>query len=205
VQFVRLNTQLNLSIHAGALTALEYLGTSHYLPLGERPRVTLFATAATKLPKWVQTAFGEVHLEYYATGLFGDHTTLGMTEKDCGSYSVACSGLERAMLEFCYTVQTDSDFEHALRLMEFLHEGVHVETLQQLLECCESVKVKRLFLYLADHHDLPWLDQLNTQQVSLGSGPRQLSKEGVYDLHFKITVPKFMLYERMNKPEYLPY
>jgi len=199
-----LQNQDNLAIHVGGVTALEYHGRAHFLSLGKSPRVILFGNSKTKLPKWFAIADWGVHVEYFATNLFKDGSVIGLTEQEFGSYSVTCSTLERAVLEVCATARTHTDFEHALRLMEgIIHSSA--SSIEPLLTACRSVKAKRLFLYLADHNHCPWVAKLNSKKYTLGSGPRQLIKEGNYDSKFKITVPKFMEYEKMNDPDFVPF
>ncbi|VAW78678.1 hypothetical protein MNBD_GAMMA12-2833 [hydrothermal vent metagenome] len=199
-----LQKQDRLAIHVGGLSAMEYHGKGHYLQLGKRPRVTLFGNQGTRIPKWFVTADWAIALEFYATNLFKKDHSLGLIEKDCGGYSVSCSTLERAMLEVCAIMRTQSDFEHALRLMEGL-SGSTASDVEVLLSACRSVKAKRLFLYMADHHHFSWVEQLNNKKYTLGIGPRQIVKQGMYDAQFKITVPKFMLYEKMNNPDSVPF
>ncbi len=199
-----LQQQDQLKIHAGGLTAMEYHGKAHFLQLGKRPRVTLFAEPNTRLPKWYSSTDWRIALEYYATNLFEGDALVGLTKKNCGEYDVTCSTPARAMLEVCALVRSSDDFEHALRLMEKIHD-CKIQEVEALLKNCRSVKAKRLFLYLADHHDLAWLAALDDTQYTLGSGPRQIVTEGDYDPHFRITVPKFMQYENMNNPRNVPY
>ena len=54
------------------------------------------------------------------------------------------------------------------------------------------MKVKRLFLYLADKAGHEWLSYINLDKVDLGSGKRAIVSDGVYNHCFKyqITVPK---------------
>jgi hypothetical protein len=63
-------------------------------------------------------------------------------------------------------------------------------TVQKLLEGCTSVKVKRLFLYLADKAGHEWLSFINLDKVDLGAGKRAIVGSGVYIPKFQITVPK---------------
>ncbi|MDI1337495.1 MAG: type IV toxin-antitoxin system AbiEi family antitoxin domain-containing protein, partial [Lacunisphaera sp.] len=61
--------------------------------------------------------------------------------------------------------------------------------LQTLLEKCTSVKVKRLFLHLAELQRHPWLRELDQSRISLGRGKRVLVAGGRLDPKFLITVP----------------
>ncbi|MEM7495398.1 MAG: type IV toxin-antitoxin system AbiEi family antitoxin domain-containing protein [Myxococcota bacterium] len=61
---------------------------------------------------------------------------------------------------------------------------------QQLLENCDSVKAKRLFLFLARRTRRPWFRALHPRRLDLGSGPRQVVRGGKLDKTHKITVPR---------------
>jgi hypothetical protein len=61
---------------------------------------------------------------------------------------------------------------------------------QQLLEQCASVKVKRLFLYMAEKAGHAWVKHLDRSKVDLGSGKRSVAPGGVYVPKYEITVPK---------------
>jgi len=63
------------------------------------------------------------------------------------------------------------------------------EVLQALLEACTSVKVKRMFLFLADQAKHPWRSKLKDKRIKLGSGKRSLVREGRFDSRYLITVP----------------
>ena len=60
----------------------------------------------------------------------------------------------------------------------------------QRLAACRSIKVKRIFLFLANHFSYPWAKRLETANVDLGRGNRQIVKGGRLDKQFLITVPE---------------
>ena len=61
---------------------------------------------------------------------------------------------------------------------------------QELLEDCKSIKVKRLFLYMAEKAGHDWLKMLDLSKISLGTGKRATVKNGVYNAKYQITIPK---------------
>ncbi len=61
---------------------------------------------------------------------------------------------------------------------------------QELLEQCTSVKVKRLFMYMAEKANHDWVNYINLEKIDLGKGKRSLVKNGVYIPKYRITVPK---------------
>lgn len=62
--------------------------------------------------------------------------------------------------------------------------------MQRLLEDCSSIKVKRLFLYLAEKAGHSWFDYMKLDNVDLGKGKRSLVKNGVLVNKYEITVPQ---------------
>ncbi len=64
------------------------------------------------------------------------------------------------------------------------------EMLQQLLETTKNLKVKRMFLYMAEKAGHYWFEALDTSKIGLGTSKLQLSKNGIYISKYKITVPK---------------
>ena len=63
------------------------------------------------------------------------------------------------------------------------------KNVQRLLEECRSVKVKRLFLFMAEKAHHAWFEALDLDKVDLGSGKRVIAKGGVYDKKYQITIP----------------
>ena len=61
--------------------------------------------------------------------------------------------------------------------------------LQQLLESCTSIKVKRLFLYMAEKAGHSWFKVVDVSTISLGSGQRVLANGGKYISKYNITIP----------------
>ncbi len=61
--------------------------------------------------------------------------------------------------------------------------------LQTLLNDCKSVKVKRLFFWLAERHQHAWLKHIDKSKVNLGRGKRMLVKGGRLDTKYLITIP----------------
>ncbi|MGH7808572.1 MAG: type IV toxin-antitoxin system AbiEi family antitoxin domain-containing protein, partial [Thermodesulfobacteriota bacterium] len=91
-------------------------------------------------------------------------------------------------LEMLYYVPSKQGYDEASKIMESLL-SLRPEIVQELVERCNSVKVKRLFLYIAEKHKLPWFSKLNLDRVDLGSGKRVIVENGVLDKKYKITVP----------------
>jgi hypothetical protein len=179
--------QLGLHIHAGGKTALERHGYGHFVPLGKGYVVYLFGLPNQKLPAWFSRYSWEVKPRLVMTNLFGASDELGLTQKDMGTYSITLSTPERAMMEALHLVPHEASFEEAQLLMEGL-ATLRPSLVQNLLEKCRSLKVRRLFMYLAEKCNLPWVKKVDLSKVDFGKGKRVIVKGGRFDSKYRITV-----------------
>ena len=92
-------------------------------------------------------------------------------------------------MECLYLAPRSQPLQETFELMEGLN-NMRPALTQQLLETCRSVKVKRLFLFMADKAGHDWLSYLNLEKIDLGSGKRSIVKDGVYVPRYQITIPK---------------
>lgn len=181
-----LQKQAGSNIHPGGKTALSMLGKSHYLEFAIK-RMVLFGSTKEKLPSWMVNYQWGVELEYFGSSFLPDD--LGLVQKEVKNFTINISGGPRALMECLYLTPKKQDLIECYELMEGLN-NLRPNSVQQLLEKCSSVKVKRLFLYMAEKAQHPWLDYLDLQKIDLGTGNRSLVKDGVYVSKYKITVPK---------------
>lgn len=189
-----LQKQLELPVHVGGKTAFEFLGAAHFLPLGKDGDVWLFANDGKKLPSWFIKNSAERwkhKVGYITSRLFSLplSSKLGLIEHDLGNYSVTISCKERAILELLHLVPSKQTLVDAKYLAEGLMT-LRPNALQKLLECCRSIKVKRLFIFLADFCNLPCLEQLDLTKINLGKGKRRIGTGGCYIAKHLISIPE---------------
>jgi len=190
-----IQTQMGLSIHVGGKTALQMHGYAHFLPLGFGAPVSLFGQPDVKLPAWFRSYNWGVDIGYFTTNLFSDETNLGLTTKQIDTYNIIISTTERAMMEVLYLIPQAESFEEAKLLMEGL-TTLRPRLVQSLLETCDSVKVKRLFMLLAEKCHHGWLEQLDLSRVQFGKGKRVIGEGGRFNSKYQISVPdRQALYE----------
>ena len=180
--------QLHLPVHAGGKTALQLHGYAHFLPMGKGGTVTLFGPPGVRLPSWFLQYDWQGKVYHAMTKILPYENNMGLTPKKMGSYSVTVSTPERAMMEVLYLVPQEESYEEAKLLMEGL-STLRPELVQTLLKNCRSVKVKRLFMHLAEACALPWVKKVNTKRVSFGRGKRVVVKGGHFDSKYNISVP----------------
>lgn len=189
-----LQNQMDLRIHVGGRSALDLLGKAHYLRMGDR-QLTLFGTPGERLPTWFKKYAWDEMPDYVATKLFREGENdfgkkqAGYTQHSKGRLSITQSAAERAILEFLDGAPQSTDYDEALKILEGL-TSLRTNVLQSLLERCESAKVKRLFLHLAERAKHSWFQKLDTTRIDLGNGKRRIYKDGYYDPKYKITVPE---------------
>lgn len=182
-----LQTQLGLSVHAGGKTALERKGYAHYLPARQK-RIFLYGPRGLALPAWFKGDRFGVEFVVTRTNLFPLYSPEGFTELKEKDFAVRISAPERAMLEMLHLVPRKVGFDEARLVMGNL-VTLRPDVVQGLLEACRSVKVKRLFLYMAESQEHTWLSKLDFSKVDLGKGKRMIVSNGRYDPKYRITVP----------------
>lgn len=181
-----LQSQLGLTVHPAAKTALSMLGRSHYLKLATK-KVQLFGGADDALPLWFKKHEWGLELDCKLSAFLPPE--LGLVEFEHKSFSVKISSPARAVMECLYLAPRFQPLLEVLELMEGLN-NLRPTNVQKLLENCNSIKVKRLFLYLADKAGHDWLEYLKLDKVDLGSGKRAIVPNGVYVSKYQITVPR---------------
>jgi 2-C-methyl-D-erythritol 4-phosphate cytidylyltransferase len=62
--------------------------------------------------------------------------------------------------------------------------------IQSLVKQKVSLKVKRLFLYMAEKANHPWYEMIDTSEILLDNGKRVIVKKGIYDAKYKIVIPE---------------
>jgi hypothetical protein len=181
-----IQTASQKAIHPGGQTALDIHGLLPTLRLGARAPVYLYGAPGLRLPTWFREHKWGRPVRYSASGLFARE--LGLAPRTFGDFSIQVSSPERAVLEYLDGFPQTASFEEAEQLVEGL-TTLRPELLQALLEACKSVKVKRMFLFLADGAKHAWRAQLQDKRIKLGHGKRSLVAEGRFDRRYQITVP----------------
>jgi hypothetical protein len=181
-----LNKQQYKHFHIGAMTALELQGNAHYIPMGKQT-VVVFGSKNEVLPKWLLSRDWNVILRFFTTQNFSEN--LGIAEDEENGFPLQISSRERAFMECLHLAPEYYNLTDLYYVMETLN-GLRPDLVQQLLENCKSVKVKRLFLYMAEKAEHAWFKYLNLEQISLGSGKRVIVKNGIYNAKYQITLPK---------------
>lgn len=178
--------QSKIQIHVGGLSALSLQGYSHYVRLN-RETLHLFSPIKTKLPKW----FSDYDWKYTILHKHSNFlpNDIALREVDIKSIPVSVSTAERAIMECLLLAPKMFDLLECYHLFEGL-VNLKPKLISELLINCSSVKVKRLFLYMAEKVNHQWFQFLKTDNINLGKGNRMLTENGVYCAKYLISIPK---------------
>lgn len=183
-----LQETLKLPVHVGARTALQLHGDAHFLPLGAGYPVFVFGLLR-ELPKWFKHYSWSTKVYNIYTNSFPYKERVGLTKENVATYSIELSTRELAMMEVLYLIGKHETYKNAMLLMEGLNT-LRPTLVQELLEKCSSIKVKRLFMHLAEHFNHPWLEFVKLSKVNFGKGKRMIEDGGSFDSKYNISVPK---------------
>lgn len=181
-----LQTQLGLSAHPAGKTAVSLQGKTHYLEIASK-KARLFVSRGENVPLWFKKFDWGLAIDLTSTSFLP--ADLGLVDVEHKNFIVKVSNPARAVMECLYSVPKSQPLLEVYELMEGLN-NLRPRSVQALLEECTSVKVKRLFLYLAEKAGHEWFDFINLDNIDLGSGKRAIVDGGVYVSKYQITVPK---------------
>ena len=163
-------------------------GMGHYIPLGRFPPLELSLPAGERLPSWFTRQPFAVNLRVFNSSTLFEPCYTALSKWEEKEYFIKISSAERAIVELCHLVPTQTDTEEVKFLMQGLR-SLRSQVLQKVLIECKSVKAKRLFLILAEIMDYSWFEELDISALDLGRGNRVLPVEGRIHPRFHITVP----------------
>jgi hypothetical protein len=181
-----LNEQGNKHFTIGAMSALEMQGFSHYLPMGKKT-IVLFSPKGERLPAWFLKRDWNVFLRHFTTECFSLEAGINSILQE--GFNLSVSSPVRAFMECLHLSPKYYNLTDLYYVMEILSLVPPLEV-QKLLEDCKSIKVKRLFLFMAEKAGHDWLKMLDLSKISLGRGKRSIVKNGTYNPTYQITIPK---------------
>lgn len=178
-----MQNQLALDVHFGAKSALVFHGMNHFIQL-ENFQNFLFSNNKIKQPKWFIEYFKHNNYQWIKTDFLP--SKLGITVFN-DVFPLNISTPERAILEMIYLSPDIISLKEVYQTLELL-VNLRPKLLQELLESCSSIKVKRLFLYMAEKVNHDWFASLKIEAINLGSGKRIITKGGKLDTKYNIVI-----------------
>lgn len=183
-----LQRELNSTIHVAGKSALQLKGLAHNISNDFR-KLNLFHNDNKYLPKWFRDHKWDVELVVTKTGKFRNYKKLFLSDIILNGISIKVSSPELAIMEMLFKVPERESYNEANLIMEGLLT-LRPKIISEILLECKSVKLKRLFMHLAERHNHSWLKRLNLSKVDFGKGKRQIVSNGMLDSKYQITVPK---------------
>lgn len=179
------NEQLKKHFHIAAHSALEFWGFNHFIPMG-KPVLMVGHPLNEVVPAWLKNSEFDDTLKFFSTETFKSPE---IYVADQGYPHLLESSPEQAFLECLLLAPRQYAYMDLFYLMEQL-TTLRPSVLQRLLETTGNLKVKRMFLYMAEKAGHDWFYLLNTEKIELGTAKHKLVDGGVYVPKYKITVPK---------------
>ena len=177
-----LQTQLNIKFHIGALSSLENGHSSRHFVTFNDSSLEIFLDENRKFPKWFGGTFKGKYRLFQTRFL---NTDVGLQNANFQGFDLRVSCVERAVLEAIFL--NSLSLREIAQIMEML-TNLRPKILQDLLENCSSIRVKRVFLYLAEKQKHSWFDFLDLSRINLGKGKRVISNSGKLDKKYGIVI-----------------
>lgn len=177
------NYQLETPVRVGGKSALARAGYLQFLPLSSE-RLTLYAPRGVVLPKWFEQRYvGQFTVSH--TMVIPDDSLIGEGREERSRFLQ--SDAERAILELLESVPRKVSLAECYQILELMN-ALRANAMSDMLSVCTSVKVKRLFLLLAEDCGHPWFARLRLQNVDLGKGCRMIDSDGQYNAKYNLVV-----------------
>ena len=193
-----LTNQLKSKVHVAGISSLQIQGISHYLSFSQE-YVWLSTPDRSTIPKWFKDLPKEIGIKDWQFVKTIPRQKPGnlITETEIGSTPIRISCPELAAFELLSTVPNRTSFEYGAEIFQLL-TNLSPKKVQAILEESRSVQTNRLFLFLTDFYAHPWFRRLDQSRINLGSGKRQIVKNGKFDSQYKITIPNQFVNGRQN-------
>lgn len=183
-----LQKQKSSNIHPGSKSALELKGYAHYIKQRE-PRVKLFGSYKENLPAWFKNQEWNKSITFTQTKLFDYNDRELYTNITMEGVELKISIPEMAIMELLFEIPKNQTFDEAVKIMENLMT-LRPKKVQYLLENCNSIKVKRLFMWMAEKVNHNWVVDLDLTKIDFGKGDRMIFRGGAFNKKYGITVPR---------------
>lgn len=185
-----LQKHFNCPLHPGGKTSLELQGLAHFIRMQDHEEIVAWKAPDIRIPQWFSgfEFSAESRFRIKSLHLFSK-TTGGFTEHKSENLTIQISTPERAVLELLADVPGRESFDETWHIFQGL-STLRPNMLQKLLYSCTSIKVKRLFLYLAEVSGHVWFEKLNVSEIDLGKGKRVVVPGGAFNKKYRITVPE---------------
>lgn len=177
--------QTGTIMRVAAHSALEHFGFNHYVPMG-KPVLCVALPFGIKCPAWMKEDCFDMTFRTFSTCTFS-HDEVNVSEDEFGKLII--SSPEQAFLECLLLAPAQYDYLDLFYTMEQL-TTLRSDVVQRMLERTRNIRVKRVFLYMAEKAGHAWVEDLDIEKIKLGTFKLQLVQDGVYNPKYRITVPQ---------------
>ena len=178
------NKQMGGTLRVAAMSALEYTGFNHYVPMGKP--VLMVAVPTFKTPLWMQSDVYDATFRVFHTNAFSYTETI---ERVTDSGTLYVSSPEQAFLECLILAPKSYSYMDLYYVMEQL-TTLRSDVVQHLLETLDNNRVKRMFLYMAEKAGHFWFEELHPEKIDVGTGKIQAAANGTFNRKYNMTIPK---------------
>lgn len=188
-----LQVQKNMKVHIGGISSLILKGISEQVyPITELKTYYVISLKRIFVPKWINKFCidNNCKLRFIQQSIFKKDFYLVSFKYN--KMNISISSTERAVFEMLSLIKTKNDYFDALKYFELLGE-LRADVVKHLLKECNSIKAKRLFLYLSEIYGKKYLEKIDKESINLGKGVRKIVNDGgksVYIKNYNIEIPK---------------
>ena len=179
------NQQMNGKLRIAAMSALEYAGFNHYVPMG-KPILMVALPSNVKQPLWTKKDLYDMTFRTFHANVF---TKIEEVIRHIDSGVLHISSPEQAFMECLLLAPKLYSYMDLYYVMEQLGT-LRADVVQGLLEKTDNNRIKRMFLYMAEKAGHYWFDELQMNKIELGTGKMQLVANGIFNKKYMITIPK---------------
>lgn len=176
--------QMGLDIRVAAYSALELRGVIHFVPMG-KPQMVVASDVRKKMNWLSLDKFDRIFVQLCSSQLARMAPETVIHE----GLELTISSAEQAILECLFLAPKRYSYMDVYYLIEQL-PTLRADVMQKLLECTKSFRVKRMFLYMAEKVNYPWVAELEMNKIDLGKSSLQLCSGGSYVSKYKMIIPK---------------
>jgi len=178
------NQQLKRTFRVAAHSALELAGFNHYVPMG-KPLLVVASDNAV-MPNWMKSDLFDKTFEVFSTDTFSEPE---VSQTRVGTVELLVSAPEQAFFECLLLAPKQYSYMDLFYIMEQL-TSLRPDKIESLLRTTKSIRIRRMFLYMAEKAGHYWFHMLDVHNIDLGMSKMQLAPGGIYIPKYRITVPK---------------
>jgi hypothetical protein len=177
-----LQDDLSLNLHAGAKTALEMGGVRHFYR--EEEKVYLFIDGKSNVPLWVRNFYKKAKI--IRSSRWNQKKFL--YNPGTKEFDFFISRKELAIWEQIELINRGETFEETAQLFELL-TSLDPKLINELIKDA-SLKAKRIFSFLADQYNHPWVKGLDKSLLDSGQSEITVEKGGKYLKEYHLIIPR---------------